>query len=78
MRAVVHDRFGGPEVLRVAELDEPKTHVDSVLVRVKAAGLNTADLAIRAGALAQSVETLPGGTRLGRGGRRRARGAGRA
>jgi NADPH:quinone reductase-like Zn-dependent oxidoreductase len=57
MRAVVHDRFGGPEVLRVTELDEPKTHVDSVLVRVKAAGLNPADLAIRAGALAESVES---------------------
>jgi NADPH:quinone reductase-like Zn-dependent oxidoreductase len=57
MRAVVHDRFGGPEVLRVADLDEPKTHVDSVLVRVKAAGLNPADLAIRAGALAGSVES---------------------
>jgi NADPH:quinone reductase-like Zn-dependent oxidoreductase len=57
MRAVVHDRFGGPEVLRVTELDEPKTDVDTVLVRVKAAGLNPADLAIRAGALAQSVET---------------------
>jgi len=57
MRAVVHDRFGGPEVLRVTELDEPKTHVDSVLVRVKAAGLNPADLAIRAGALAPFVES---------------------
>ena len=57
MRAVVHDRFGGPEVLRVTELDEPKTHVDSVLVRVKAAGLNPADLAIRAGALAPFVAT---------------------
>jgi NADPH:quinone reductase-like Zn-dependent oxidoreductase len=57
MRAVVHDRFGGPEVLRMTELDEPKTHVDSVLVRVRAAGVNPADLAIRAGALAGSVES---------------------
>jgi len=57
MRAVVHHRFGGPEVLRVTELDVPKTHVDSVLVRVKAAGLNPADLAIRAGGLAPFVAT---------------------
>ncbi|HEX4250904.1 MAG TPA: NADP-dependent oxidoreductase [Pseudonocardia sp.] len=57
MRAVVHDRFGGPEVLRVAELAEPKTHLDSVLVRVKAAGVNPADLAMREGQVARFVPT---------------------
>lgn len=57
MRAVVHDTFGGPEMLRVTELDEPKAHVDTVLVQVRAAGLNPADLAIRAGALAGAVQT---------------------
>jgi NADPH:quinone reductase-like Zn-dependent oxidoreductase len=55
--AVVHDRFGGPEVLRLAELPRPKTHVDSVLVRVKAAGVNPADIAVREGALADAVDT---------------------
>ena len=57
MRAVAHHRFGGPEVLEVVDLPEPKTNVDSVLVRVKAAGVNPADLAMRSGALADGVDT---------------------
>ncbi|MEU4173361.1 NADP-dependent oxidoreductase [Streptomyces sp. NPDC026665] len=57
MKAMVYRRYGGPEVLEPAELPEPKTHVDSVLVRVKAAALNPADLALQAGALDGSVET---------------------
>ncbi|MET7992130.1 NADP-dependent oxidoreductase [Amycolatopsis sp. NPDC005232] len=57
MKAVVHQRFGGPEVLAVAELPEPKMNVDQVVVSVRAAGLNPADLAVRAGALRDVVET---------------------
>jgi NADPH:quinone reductase-like Zn-dependent oxidoreductase len=57
MKAMVYDRYGGPEVLRLAELPEPKTHVDSVLVRVRAAALNPADLALQAGALDGAVAT---------------------
>jgi NADPH:quinone reductase-like Zn-dependent oxidoreductase len=57
MRAIVYRRYGGPEVLELAELPEPKTHVDSVLVRVRAAALNPADLALQAGALDAAVET---------------------
>ncbi|SMD26389.1 NADP-dependent oxidoreductase [Kibdelosporangium aridum] len=57
MKAMVYRRYGGPEVLEPAELPEPKTHVDSVLVRVRAAALNPADLALQAGALDQAVET---------------------
>ncbi|MFJ2477817.1 NADP-dependent oxidoreductase [Streptomyces sp. NPDC087659] len=57
MRAMVYRRYGGPEVLELAELAEPKTHVDSVLVRVRAAALNPADLALQAGALDDAVET---------------------
>lgn len=57
MRAMVYRRYGGPGVLEPAELPEPKTHVDSVLVRVRAAALNPADLAIQAGAFDGAVET---------------------
>lgn len=57
VKAVVHHCFGGPEVLELAELPEPKTHVDSVLVRVKAAGVNPADLGMRSGALADTIDT---------------------
>ena len=53
----MYRRYGGPEVLELAELPEPKTHVDSVLIRVRAAGLNRADAAIQAGALDGAVET---------------------
>jgi NADPH:quinone reductase-like Zn-dependent oxidoreductase len=57
MKAVVYRRYGGPEVLELTELPEPRTHVDSVLVRVRAAALNPADLALQAGALDSAVET---------------------
>jgi NADPH:quinone reductase-like Zn-dependent oxidoreductase len=57
MRAVVYRRYGGPDVLEPAELPEPKTHVDSVLIRVRAAGLNRADAALQSGALDHAVET---------------------
>src|SRR6188508_1308677 len=36
MRAVVHDRYGPPEVLRVAEVERPAPEDDQVLVRVHA------------------------------------------
>jgi NADPH:quinone reductase-like Zn-dependent oxidoreductase len=49
MKAVVYHRYGGPEVLELAEVAPPKIHVDSVLVRVQAAAVNPADLAMRAG-----------------------------
>ncbi|GII52686.1 NADPH:quinone reductase [Planotetraspora thailandica] len=57
MKAIVYRRYGGPEVLELTELPEPKTHVDSVLIRVRAAALNPADLALQAGALDGAVET---------------------
>jgi NADPH:quinone reductase-like Zn-dependent oxidoreductase len=36
MRAVVHDRYGPPEVLRVEEVERPVPEDDEVLVRVRA------------------------------------------
>jgi NADPH:quinone reductase-like Zn-dependent oxidoreductase len=57
MRAVVYRRYGGPEVLEIADLPEPKVHLDSVLVRVHAAAVNPADLAMRDGAAAGAVNT---------------------
>ncbi|KMS79480.1 MULTISPECIES: NADP-dependent oxidoreductase [Streptomyces] len=57
MKAMVYRRYGGPEVLELAELPRPRTHVDSVLVRVRAAALNPADLALQRGALDGAVDT---------------------
>jgi len=49
MRAVVQDRFGGPEVMQVKELDVPKPGPGEVLVRTRAAGINPVDTKARAG-----------------------------
>jgi|GEM_PF-6931926 NADPH:quinone reductase-like Zn-dependent oxidoreductase len=43
MLAVSQDRLGGPDVLRVVELERPAPGPSEVLVRVHAAGLNPTD-----------------------------------
>lgn len=43
MRAVVYRRYGGPEVLELAEVDQPQPRAGEVLVRVCAASINAAD-----------------------------------
>lgn len=48
MRAVVIDRFGGPDVLSVQDIDTPQPGPDEVLVRVVAAGTNPVDAKVRA------------------------------
>ncbi|MFF5669241.1 NADP-dependent oxidoreductase [Streptomyces hygroscopicus] len=50
MRAVVQDTTGGPEVLRVAEVERPRPLPTEVLVRVRAAGVNPVDWKTRQGA----------------------------
>src|SRR5438270_12119845 len=63
MRAVVITRPGGPEVLEVQEVEKPEPVCDYVRVRVRAAGINRADLQQRAGrypAPAGSPSNIPG------------------
>jgi NADPH2:quinone reductase len=43
VRAIEITEFGGPEVLRLAELPEPVPGPDEVLIRVRRAGVNFAD-----------------------------------
>jgi NADPH:quinone reductase-like Zn-dependent oxidoreductase len=43
MRAVVHDRYGPPEVLRVADVERPVPKEDEVLVRVNASTVTRTD-----------------------------------
>ncbi|MGW5456047.1 NADP-dependent oxidoreductase [Nocardia sp. NPDC003979] len=43
MRAIGQDTFGGPEVLRVIDVDRPEPGPAEVLIRVHAAGVNPTD-----------------------------------
>ncbi|MFO0728504.1 MAG: NADP-dependent oxidoreductase [Myxococcota bacterium] len=43
MRAAIHERFGGPEVLEVRDIPEPQAREGQLRVRVRAAGLNPMD-----------------------------------
>lgn len=52
MRAAVIARPGGPEVLEVRDVDTPGIGADDVLVRVRATGLNRADILQRRGGYA--------------------------
>jgi NADPH:quinone reductase-like Zn-dependent oxidoreductase len=47
MRAAVVDRYGPPEVIRVAELPRPEPRGDEVLVRVNAVAVTSGDARIR-------------------------------
>ncbi|MFF7749238.1 NADP-dependent oxidoreductase [Streptomyces sp. NPDC007971] len=51
MRAIVTNRYGGPETLEFREVDDPRVAPDSVLVRVRAAAVNPVDWKIVAGYL---------------------------
>jgi NADPH:quinone reductase-like Zn-dependent oxidoreductase len=48
MRAVVHDRYGPPEVLRIDEVERPVPGPGEVLVRIHATTVNRTDCAVRA------------------------------
>jgi NADPH:quinone reductase-like Zn-dependent oxidoreductase len=43
MKAFVHEKYGPPETLRMAEVDKPAPDADQVLVKVLAASVNAAD-----------------------------------
>ncbi|MEO0916516.1 MAG: NAD(P)-dependent alcohol dehydrogenase, partial [Pseudomonadota bacterium] len=59
MKALIHQRYGGPEVLQIAEVDPPVHGAGEVLVRVVASGVNTGDWRIRAAAF-PGVLAIPG------------------
>ncbi|HVU70820.1 MAG TPA: NAD(P)H-quinone oxidoreductase [Ktedonobacteraceae bacterium] len=63
MKAAIIARPGGPEVLEIREVARPEPVGEQVRVRVKAAGVNRADLLQRAGhyaAPADSPQDIPG------------------
>lgn len=51
MRAVQFERYGGPEVLEVVEVDEPQPAAGQIRIDVRAVGINPVDWKIRSGAM---------------------------
>ncbi|MDH4988348.1 NADP-dependent oxidoreductase [Aminobacter anthyllidis] len=49
MRAITQNTVGGPEVLEIAERPTPQIKAGDVLIRIKAAGVNPVDAAVRGG-----------------------------
>jgi len=63
MKAVVINRFGGPEVLEIEEVPEPQPGPEEVLVHVRGTALNRADLLQRQGRYAAPpgvAQNIPG------------------
>jgi NADPH:quinone reductase-like Zn-dependent oxidoreductase len=50
MKALVYDRYGPPEVIKLRSLPDPDVRPNDILVRVHASAVNTGDWRIRAGA----------------------------
>jgi NADPH:quinone reductase-like Zn-dependent oxidoreductase len=58
VKAIVYRRYGGPEVLEVADIPEPKVGPDSVLVRVAASSVNPVDWKMREGYLDGAIDVF--------------------
>jgi NADPH:quinone reductase-like Zn-dependent oxidoreductase len=57
MKGVFYSRFGGSEVLEYGDLPEPRLSQNAVIVRMKAAATNPADIALQAGLAESLMET---------------------
>ena len=49
MKAVVCDRYGPPEILRIEDIERPVPRPDEVLIRIRATTVNRSDTTYRAG-----------------------------
>jgi NADPH:quinone reductase-like Zn-dependent oxidoreductase len=67
MKAITHCEYGGPEVLKVEDVEKPVPNDNQVLVRVRAASVNPLDLTIHGLWLLRPLSGLrkPKDTRLG-------------
>lgn len=59
MKAAYYARFGGPELLNVGDLPMPEAGPGEVLVRVRAAGINSLDWKVREGLLKSRPYAFP-------------------
>jgi NADPH:quinone reductase-like Zn-dependent oxidoreductase len=60
MKAVRFEAFGGPEVLGVAEVQEPHAGPGQIRVAVRAAGVNPFDSKVRRGMVGGELPKVPG------------------
>jgi NADPH:quinone reductase-like Zn-dependent oxidoreductase len=60
MKAAVNKRYGGPEVIEVAEIARPKPGKGEILVHIGAAGVTTADWRLRAAAFPGAISAIAG------------------
>ena len=60
MKAIRIDAFGGPDVLRLADVPDPVAGPGQVVVRVEAAGLNFIDVYHRTGLYPNPLPLVPG------------------
>ena len=49
MRSIIYNKYGGPEVFEVADVEKPEPDANSILVRVKASSINPVDYKVRRG-----------------------------
>ena len=60
MKAIQYSRFGGPEVLEVAELPDPHPGPGQIRVTVRAAGINPVDWKMRSGMMGGELPQTTG------------------
>ena len=67
MKAILHCEYGGPDVLKVEDVEKPVPNDNQLLVRVRAASVNPLDLTIRGLWLLRPMSGMrkPKDTRLG-------------
>src|SRR2546430_11660658 len=66
MRAIVVTEYGGPDVLRLADHEDPRPGAGEVVVRIAASGVNFIEIYQRTGAYPRPLPSVPGGEGAGR------------
>lgn len=55
MKAIVHTKYGPPDILQFKEVEKPTPKDGEILVKIQAASVNTLDLTLRGPLLARII-----------------------